>query len=561
MHIDQKDCYVFIGPSCTEEEAKAVLPDAKYCPPIQCGDIIFLLARKEKPKLLIIIDGYFESVGPVWHKEILFALDLGIPVIGSSSMGALRAAELYHCGMKGVGKIFTDFRDDVLCDDDEVTVSHFPKESDYRPISDAMVNIRATLDKALSLGVCGGDIHDLVIQYCKSIYYPRRLLDRNLKELYAIHPNLKQQLENLRKWSKENFCNQKHLDALEALSIVRDGKIPRINRIAYPSLSRTPFGYSLARIKNYITCRAPYTEVKWLSSIEKDALCVRIFRTQYRQISDISLLLNYCWNWTQKNLGLLEQNMEGVQRSRTFSDLTQNAVNESLERYVEDVYSFEELCGINSTIDFLIDWCRQDHEFNDSLNMNKKFINIQWSSHPLQQKIENDLGIDTDNISKQLSYLWSCVEIILKHEGRAYILPSNAILKKTIYSFFKDPDLKEGDIEEWMKENSINAGFEFHSFILFVRKTLDFINPHTGAYYNIEFDNSNRHWFIDVYLLSGLPKVIQLLKDNTEHLNYYVESFWDIMELNEKEYPARTSDFKDGYRDLIKLHESLKRKD
>ena len=41
-----------------------------------------------------IIDGYFERVPSVWHKEILWAMAEGIHVFGSASMGALRAAEL-----------------------------------------------------------------------------------------------------------------------------------------------------------------------------------------------------------------------------------------------------------------------------------------------------------------------------------------------------------------------------------------------------------------------------------------------------------------------------------
>ena len=42
--------------------------------------------------------GAFASVPAVRHKEILWALSEGIPVIGAASIGALRAAELTAFG-------------------------------------------------------------------------------------------------------------------------------------------------------------------------------------------------------------------------------------------------------------------------------------------------------------------------------------------------------------------------------------------------------------------------------------------------------------------------------
>ena len=58
--------------------------------------------------------------------------------------------------MRGIGPIFEAYRDGVLEDDDEVAVVHGPQETGYRAGSDAMVNIRATLKKALHVGVLDG---------------------------------------------------------------------------------------------------------------------------------------------------------------------------------------------------------------------------------------------------------------------------------------------------------------------------------------------------------------------------------------------------------------------
>ena len=55
---------------------------------------------------ILIVDGEFGQSLSVWHKEILHALHRGIRVVGASSMGALRAAELDRFGMEGVGEIY-----------------------------------------------------------------------------------------------------------------------------------------------------------------------------------------------------------------------------------------------------------------------------------------------------------------------------------------------------------------------------------------------------------------------------------------------------------------------
>ena len=94
------------------------------------------------------IDGYFDRVPAVWHKEILWAMSRGIHLFGCSSMGALRAAELEAFGMVGVGEVFRMFRDGVLEDDDEVAVIHGPSDAAYVTLTEALVNIRATLASA-----------------------------------------------------------------------------------------------------------------------------------------------------------------------------------------------------------------------------------------------------------------------------------------------------------------------------------------------------------------------------------------------------------------------------
>src|SRR5205809_7899489 len=133
--------FIFTGRTISPAEASAELK-AVYLPPAAEGDVYRVALHR--PQAIGIIDGYFQSVPAVRHKEILWAMSRGIHVFGSASMGALRAAELEAFGMEGIGIIFGWYRDGVLENDDEVAVVHGPSATGYQRGSDAMVNIRQT---------------------------------------------------------------------------------------------------------------------------------------------------------------------------------------------------------------------------------------------------------------------------------------------------------------------------------------------------------------------------------------------------------------------------------
>lgn len=162
--------YVFTGPTLPPEEARAVLDDAIYLPPVSQGDVY--RAALKRPRVIGIIDGYFERVPAVWHKEILWALTQGIHVFGSASMGALRAAELAPFGMEGVAEIFESYRSGELEDDDEVAVVHGPAELGYLAGSEAMVNIRRTLANAEAAGVIGCETRAGLERTAKELFTP-----------------------------------------------------------------------------------------------------------------------------------------------------------------------------------------------------------------------------------------------------------------------------------------------------------------------------------------------------------------------------------------------------
>ena len=163
--------FVFTGPTLAADAAQAEL-QAIYLPPAAQGDVY--RATRHRPKVIGIIDGYFEHVPAVWHKEILWAMSEGIHVFGSASMGALRAAELSAFGMIGIGSIFEQYRDGALEDDDEVAVVHGLDEGGYRVHSDAMVNIRRTLAEAETAGIVSLSTRQALERIGKRLFYPDR---------------------------------------------------------------------------------------------------------------------------------------------------------------------------------------------------------------------------------------------------------------------------------------------------------------------------------------------------------------------------------------------------
>jgi len=174
---------VFLGPTLPLAEARAIF-DADYLSPARAGDIAALVGKR--PRAIALVDGLFEQVPSVRHKEILFALSSGIRVFGASSMGALRAAELAAFGMEGVGSIFEGYRDGICEDDDEVAVLHGPADRGYPAFSEAMVNLRAGLAAALSRGEVSRPTHDRLIAMSKVKYYPDRSWEGLLADADAL---------------------------------------------------------------------------------------------------------------------------------------------------------------------------------------------------------------------------------------------------------------------------------------------------------------------------------------------------------------------------------------
>lgn len=223
---------VFAGPTLRHEEVSARL-NAVVLGPAAFGDVY--RAAHARPTAIAIIDGYFERMPAIWHKEILWAMSEGVHVFGASSMGALRAAELCDFGMVGIGAIFEAFRDGELEDDDEVAVAHGQADTGFLPVSEAMVNFRATFERAAREAVVSAECCARLLQLAKRTFYAERSYPTLFESAQADGVD-GAELARLRTWLREGGrVDQKRRDAEQLLEHLASwhAEKPRPMRISY----------------------------------------------------------------------------------------------------------------------------------------------------------------------------------------------------------------------------------------------------------------------------------------------------------------------------------------
>lgn len=209
---------VFVGPTLPPRLRPMGEPLWDWRPPVRQGELY--RAALARPDAIGIVDGYFEVVPTVWHKEILWAMAAGIHVFGAASIGALRAAELAPFGTRGIGRVYEDFRDGVLEDDDEVAVLHGPEELGYPPVTEAMVNIRATLAAAVAGGILMADPAAGLADIAKALFYKERTYEAVLQSAAAFgFPE--RPLSDFADWLPLGRIDQKRRDAEAMLAAIR----------------------------------------------------------------------------------------------------------------------------------------------------------------------------------------------------------------------------------------------------------------------------------------------------------------------------------------------------
>jgi len=206
---------VFLGPSLDLSAAEKIL-SAEYRPPAKRGDL--LRAAEEGAAIIGLIDGVFHQESAVAHREILAAVKKGVTVVGASSMGALRAAEMDTLGMVGIGEVYRMYKTGELISDDEVALV-FDPETGYS-LSEPLVNIRFTLKQAESDTILDHDEHDALLAAARSLFYPQRTYPAILSA--TEHTVDAATRDRFRAWVQDHAVDRKRLDAIAALEYIRN---------------------------------------------------------------------------------------------------------------------------------------------------------------------------------------------------------------------------------------------------------------------------------------------------------------------------------------------------
>ena len=205
---------VFLGPSLEQSAAEKILP-AEYRPPAKRGDL--LAAVHDGATIIGLIDGVFHQESAVAHREILTAVKKGVRVVGASSMGALRAAEMDTLGMMGIGEIYSMYKSGELESDDEVALVFDP--SSGLALSEPLINIRFTLKRAREEGIIDTAAHDALLTSARSLFYPKRTYRAIVSA--AVKSVDEKTRDRFLIWVITGACDQKREDAVAALEYIR----------------------------------------------------------------------------------------------------------------------------------------------------------------------------------------------------------------------------------------------------------------------------------------------------------------------------------------------------
>ncbi|NLI62698.1 MAG: TfuA-related McrA-glycine thioamidation protein [Methanosarcinaceae archaeon] len=208
---------IFLGPSLNTEIAKTILPNADYKPPAERGDIT--KAVESGFNVIGLVDGVFFENCSVGHKEILNAIKSGVEVIGSSSMGSLRACETDIFGMVGIGSVYEMYKSGEIESDDEVAVVCDPISNE--PMSVPLVNIRKTFELAKIKNIIRPDVEKQLISIAKEIYYPERTYDYILEIAEDKKIIDSESMKKLEKIVENEPVDVKKDDAVELLKYIK----------------------------------------------------------------------------------------------------------------------------------------------------------------------------------------------------------------------------------------------------------------------------------------------------------------------------------------------------
>jgi hypothetical protein len=195
--------FLFVGPSLATSPRGRSLARAAFQVrrPIRRGDVEALLARHRRGTL-VIVDGVFHDTLAVGHAEIREALTRGWRVWGVSSMGAIRAREMAHLGVRGYGSVYARFAADADFQDDEVALLHEPS-APYKPVSEPLVHLRVAVEHLVARRLVAAGEGSALVAELKGRWYGERSVRRLSRSVeQALGPRASAAVAELRDFER-----------------------------------------------------------------------------------------------------------------------------------------------------------------------------------------------------------------------------------------------------------------------------------------------------------------------------------------------------------------------
>lgn len=172
---------VFCGVSVSSDDCQRMLPGCDARGPVRRGDVH--AAIEDEVNVVGIIDARFQRTRAVSPSEIMDGLRSGMRIYGSSSVGALRAAELDRFGMIGVGQVF-DFVRSATCFRDDLVAQAFDEGVDGVEANDTVpyVELHLNLVELTDTGAVAAAVAERLLELYAGLHFSERS-SRNLASL------------------------------------------------------------------------------------------------------------------------------------------------------------------------------------------------------------------------------------------------------------------------------------------------------------------------------------------------------------------------------------------
>jgi len=184
---------MFVGPTLNGSSRLAESSGIRVLPPVKRGDIDRLVSTR-RPGVAVLVDGQFHQCLSVGHAEIRSAIAQGWQVWGLSSMGAIRACEMKHMGMRGYGEVYEWFCRDAEFRDDEVALAH-GEDAPYVALSEPLIHIRRWLDELVQTRLLKGTQQRRLLNELMSMWYGDRTLSRARSMVLSIVSKREKELD------------------------------------------------------------------------------------------------------------------------------------------------------------------------------------------------------------------------------------------------------------------------------------------------------------------------------------------------------------------------------